>query len=107
MLNEIFFIEEPTKQFPEGSECPLHKRVHSSHGWYVCLDSGFRTSETWAAQLGAEVLDPDGWDRRNFIFSWHEELITREEFDRRYMRSTIMGVNPYRPPRFPQNKQGL
>jgi hypothetical protein len=58
-----------------------------------------RTSAEWAAMLGAEVLDPDGWDRRNFIYSWHEEEITREEFDRRYLAST---VNPasYRPPRF-------
>lgn len=62
-----------------------------------------RTSEDWAAQLGAEVLDPDGWDRRNFIYSWHEELITREEFDRRFMASTKLddGRN-YRPPRFVQ-----
>lgn len=67
------------------------------------VESIKRTSEDWAAQLGAEVLDPDGWDRRNFIYSWHEELITREEFDRRFMRSTVLddGRN-YRPPRFVQ-----
>ena len=59
-----------------------------------------RTSEEWAVQLGADVLDPDGWDRKNFIFSWHEEPITREEFDRRYLRSTADHVNGYRPPRF-------
>lgn len=60
-----------------------------------------RTSATWAAMLGAEVLDPDGWDRRNFVYSWHEEEITREEFDHRYMGSTVDTVNGYRPPRFP------
>lgn len=59
------------------------------------------TSAEWAAQLGAEVLDPDGWDRRNFIFSWHEEEITRDEFDRRYMASTV-DTRGYRPPRFIQ-----
>lgn len=58
-----------------------------------------RTSEEWAVQLGADVLDPDGWDRKNFIFSWHEELITREEFDKRYLASTH-DSNGYRPPRF-------
>lgn len=61
-----------------------------------------RTSADWAAMLGAEVVDPDGWDRRNFIYSWHEEEITREEFDRRYLMSTADHVNGYRPPRFPQ-----
>ena len=58
-----------------------------------------RTSEEGAVQLGADVLDPDGWDRKNFIFSWHEELITREEFDKRYLASTH-DSNGYRPPRF-------
>lgn len=61
------------------------------------------TSAEWAAQLGAEVLDPDGWDRRNFIFSWHEEVISRAEFDRRYLASTN-NPDSYRPPRV---KQGL
>lgn len=62
-----------------------------------------RTSADWAAQLGAIVMDPNGWDRRNFIYSWHEELITREEFDKRYNASTI-DLNSYRPP---QKKQSL
>lgn len=62
-----------------------------------------RTSAEWAAMLGAEVADPDGWDRHNFIYSWHEECITREEFDRRYLASTF-NSNSYRPPQF---RQGL
>lgn len=62
-----------------------------------------RTSAEWAAMLGAEVMDPDGWDRTNFIYSWHEEEITREEFDRRYTASTVDWVHGYRPPRFKQS----
>ena len=62
-----------------------------------------RTSAEWASMLGAEVLDPDGWDRANFIYSWHIEEITREEFDRRYMASTADHLHGYRPPRFKQS----
>jgi hypothetical protein len=61
------------------------------------------TSADWAAQFGAEILEPYGWDRRNFIFSWHEEEISRAEFDRRYLAS-VFNPDSYRPPRF---KQGL
>jgi hypothetical protein len=25
----------------EGSECPLHRRVHGAHGWYVCVPGGW------------------------------------------------------------------
>lgn len=32
-----WFRTKPTEQYPDGSECPVHKRVHQSHGWYVCL----------------------------------------------------------------------
>jgi hypothetical protein len=60
-----------------------------------------RTSEDWAAMLGAVVVDPDGWDRRNFVYSWHEEKITRAEFDKRYLASTH-DSNSYRPPRYSQ-----
>jgi hypothetical protein len=38
---------------------------------------------------GVAVMDPDGWDRENWQFSWYEELITEEEFNRRLMESTI------------------
>lgn len=61
-----------------------------------------RPSAEWAAMLGAEVLDPDGWDRKNFIFSWHEEEIDRAEFDRRYLASTA-DHRSYRPPQFKQS----
>ena len=52
-----------------------------------------RTSEDWhnAAMLeypGFYVMDPDGWDRKNYQYSWHEELITREEFETRMGKST-------------------
>jgi len=36
------------------------------------------------------VLDPDGWDRANYQYSWHEESITYSEYQRRLSLSTCM-----------------
>lgn len=52
-----------------------------------------RTSEDWQKLVQAVypdffVMDPDGWDRRNYQYSWHEELITQEEFEKRLGAST-------------------
>ena len=52
----------------------------------------FRTSEKWANLLlrnGEVILDPDGWDREDFHFSFFEEMINEEEFKRRMMFSTV------------------
>jgi hypothetical protein len=51
-----------------------------------------RTSEEWAAIIlpsqNMHILDPDGWDRKNWHYSWYEELITAIEFTSRLLRST-------------------
>jgi len=49
-----------------------------------------KTSEEWQKTSDVLVYDPDGWDRKNFQYSWHEELITKQEFENRVIRSTIM-----------------
>lgn len=52
-----------------------------------------KTSEKWANILlknGEVILDPDGWDRQNFHFSFFEEMISEEEFRRRMMFSTVI-----------------
>jgi hypothetical protein len=52
-----------------------------------------KTSEYWYNQIypNKEIVirDPDGWDRRNWQFSWYEEKITEEEFQSRVAQSTI------------------
>jgi len=56
-----------------------------------------KTSEKWANILlknGEIILDPDGWDRENFQFSFFEEMISEDEFDRRMMFSTVIIVPP-------------
>lgn len=53
-----------------------------------------RTSDAWyrAIYLHHEIviLDPDGWDRKNYQFSFFEELISLNEFHRRVMSSTCI-----------------
>jgi hypothetical protein len=49
-----------------------------------------KTSEEWSRIYKVTVLDPDGWDRKNFQYSWHEEKIPVTEFERRLMLSTVM-----------------
>jgi hypothetical protein len=51
-----------------------------------------KTSEEWLKELYPDyvILDPDGWDRTNFDYSFNKELITEDEFKLRFMKSTIM-----------------
>lgn len=69
--------------------------------WPATTVAELKSSEAWAEELGAEVMDPDGWDRSNFQFSWYEEKISHEEFDRRFSGSTVMGGS-YTPARWRQ-----
>ena len=51
-----------------------------------------KTSQEWQLlYLDVKVLDPDGWDRTNFIFSWYDELISEEEYFKRRDQSTCIG----------------
>ena len=47
-----------------------------------------KTSDVWSECLGVKILDPDGWDRENFQYSFYEEYITEGEFMERADRST-------------------
>jgi hypothetical protein len=52
-----------------------------------------KTSAEWEKELtpNYEILDPDGWDRKNLQFSFYEEKITKNEFWKRFVVSTVMG----------------
>ena len=54
-------------------------------------DTLLKTSAEWQKKFKdkIQILDPDGWDRQNFEYSWHEEKISLEEFKKRCMTSTI------------------
>lgn len=51
-----------------------------------------KTSKDWYAQIPKEfkfiIMNPDGWDRTNYDFSFNEELITKQEFADRVFQST-------------------
>ena len=50
-----------------------------------------KTSSEWIKEYDCEIVDPDGWDRTNYDYSFNEEKITRKEFELRLVRSTILG----------------
>ncbi len=51
-----------------------------------------KTSATWLQELYPDtfIMDPDGWDRNNYRYSFEQEKITEDEFQRRLTASTIM-----------------
>jgi hypothetical protein len=51
-----------------------------------------KSSEEWFKELyegRIEIMDPDGWDRHNFDYSWYDEKIDVIEFEKRVMYSTL------------------
>ena len=54
-----------------------------------------KTSKQWLDldTNGLIISDPGGWDRSNYQYSFFEELITKEEFVRRLLNSTILISN--------------
>ena len=48
-----------------------------------------KTSAEWIKEVGYEVLDPDGWDRTNYDYSFNKEKITMDEFQKRLFLSTV------------------
>lgn len=49
------------------------------------------TSEEWQQIYPSpKVLDPDGWNRKDFSYSWYQELIDEKEYHLRVIQSTCM-----------------
>lgn len=66
--------------------------VEKKGGLRIRVNRTKKTSQEWQTQYPDMIVyDPDGWDRKNYQYSWHEELITLEEYNSRVMRSTCMG----------------
>lgn len=51
-----------------------------------------KVSSEWIKEWHIKILDPDGWDRTNYDYSFNKEKITRLEFERRLCHSTISGL---------------
>lgn len=56
-----------------------------------------KTSRQWHQELcpQTQILDPDGWDRQDFEFSFNQEQITKEEFWARLSDSTVISKNDH------------
>jgi hypothetical protein len=57
------------------------------------LKDELKSSQEWLEEIQEKfpqvmVLDPDGWDRKNYQESWNEP-ITKAEFEKRFARSTV------------------
>lgn len=50
-----------------------------------------KVSSEWIKEYNIKILDPDGWDRKNYDYSFNQEKIDRQEFERRLVHSTIQG----------------
>ena len=50
-----------------------------------------KTSSEWVKEINWIILDPNGWDKENYNYSFNIEKITEKEFNRRLMNSTIQG----------------
>ena len=60
---------------------------------YLALE--LRTSKEWQGIFPHPmVLDPDGWDRQNWEYSWSQEEITYNEYQSRLCRSTVSHAMP-------------
>jgi len=73
-----------------GDDLDKNKKVRQ-----VILTSEFdlyKTSLEWSQQPKYShicILDPDGWDRKNYQYSFCQELIDEKEFRKRLSLSTI------------------
>ena len=60
------------------------------------MSKTLKTSEEWQSLYPSpKVLDPDGWDRQNYQYSWMEEKITYEEYCNRRSKSSVIGKITY------------
>lgn len=59
--------------------------------------SNRKTSAEWLEHedfAHIAILDPDGWNRSNYNYSFNEELISSDEFMQRCIRSTCEFSEP-------------
>lgn len=96
-VKEYKFVENinPTKidQAMQIREGVYRKSPHKAGEVEIFIFEQWKlkTSKEWAEDCRdfVTILDPDGWDRQNYDFSFNQELITKEEFKERITYSTV------------------
>tara|TARA_R110000782_G_scaffold29041_3_gene72511 strand:+ start:189 stop:551 length:363 start_codon:yes stop_codon:yes gene_type:complete len=54
----------------------------------IPIEEELKTSEEWGNMFERfTIIKPDGWDRKNFEFSWFKELITERQYVSRLTQS--------------------
>lgn len=70
------------------------KSISATTATTATIDCDMKTSQEWYEEVPKEygliIMDPDGWNRRNYEFSFNEELITKQHFIMRVMHSTCL-----------------
>ena len=87
--------EEESNRFTKILSKKVYENISMLERTIVKLESKeeIKTSDEWEKSNlpemdGTIVLDPDGWDRTNFNFSYYQELITKDEYLLRVNMST-------------------
>ncbi len=79
--------------YRNGSFCwddgTLFTNINTMSGDFRLVTEDVFTSDRWAKIRKDVILDPDGWDRKNFEKSWSKERITEQEYRSRLARSTV------------------
>jgi len=61
--------------------------------WMPLSDDVLKSSDAWYAEIVRkgkfEIVDPSGWNKNDFKYSFNQELVTRDEFDTRLIQSTL------------------
>lgn len=93
-VKEYKYTEAEINEYDDGRcDCEECIRYRENEYKYEQEESEYekepvkKASEIWCLDTGIEVLDPDGWNRKDYENSWYEE-ITREEFIKRASMST-------------------
>lgn len=98
----MFYCEEcrVSNEWPESISKSYGKCECCNSNRIMCFDMPSswlppikQTSVQWYHQRDNQrviLLDPDGWDRKNFDHSWSEERVTKEEYERRLGLSTCL-----------------
>lgn len=65
------------------------RAIKDRGGIVIRVNREKRTSDRWQEMFpDITVINPDGWDRQNYEFSWSKEFITLDEYKNRILYST-------------------
>jgi len=56
-------------------------------------ENKLKTSEEWSEEFNVAIINPGGWSKQHFENKWNEEKISKKEFIRRCLGSTLQFEN--------------